>query len=392
MKIPPPLPRLGLALTLLAAAVSGPALVTATAAENYLMYVGTYTGPKCKGIYAFRFDAATGATAPLGMVGESVNPSFLAVHPNGKNLYAVNEISEFGGKKVGAVTAFSIDLQTAKLTALSQGSAGGAGPCHLVVDKAGKNVLVANYGGGSVACLPLGPDGAVSDPTSFIQHTGTGMSNGKPKSSHAHSINLDAANRLAFAADAGLDKIFLYDFDATKGSLTPHATPFTAVASGNGPRHFAFHPQGKFAYAINETVCSMTAFSYDAARGELKEIQTLSTLPAGESVKPGYSTAEVVAHPSGRFLYGSNRGHDTIVVFAIDADSGKLTYVENQSTGGKIPRNFNVDPTGRYLFAANSNSGNIVIFKIDAQTGRLTPTGTVLEVPSPVCLRFVKVP
>jgi 6-phosphogluconolactonase len=258
------------------------------------------------------------------------------------------------------------------------------------VDKAGKNVLVANYGGGSVACLQIRDDGAVSDPTAFLQHTGTGMSAGKPKPPHAHSINLDAANRIAFAADAGLDKIFLYDFDVAMGGLAAHKPPFVAVESGRGPRHFAFHPEGKFAYAINETVCSMTAFSYDAERGELKELQTVSTLPAGESVKPGYSTAEVVAHRSGRFLYGSNRGHDTIAVFEIAAD-GRLKLVQNQPTGGKIPRNFNVDPTGAYLFAANASSDNIVLFKIDANSGRLTETGKVLAAPSPVCLRFVKV-
>ena len=391
MKIPHVLALLSLVAGLLAIAGSGAAAAEPDAG-SYLVYVGTYTGPKSKGIYAFRFSPSTGTATPIGLVGETTSPSFLAIHPSQKFLYAVNEVSNFGGKKAGSITAFAINAESGKLTSLNQASAGGAGPCHLVVDKAGKNVLVANYGGGSVGAVPLHADGTLGEPSAFIQHTGTGMSAGKVKPPHAHSINLDAANQIAFAADAGLDKIFLYDFDPAKGSLTPHAPPFAAVASGNGPRHFAFHPQGKFAYVINETVCSMTAFAYDAARGELKEIQTLSTLPAGESVKAGYSTAEVVAHPTGRFLYGSNRGHDTIVVFAIDPATGKLTYVENTPTGGKIPRNFNVDPTGGYLFAANSSSDNIVIFRIDARTGRLTPTGQVLAAPSPVCVRFVKVP
>ena len=390
MQILHALARLSLLAALLVPAHSSPA--AESPATGYRVYVGTYTGPKSKGIYTFRFNPATGDTTPIEVAAETVNPSFLAIHPTEKYLFAVNEIGNFGGKKAGAVTAFSIDHQSGKLTSLSQASAGGSGPCHLVVDKTGRNVLVANYGGGSVASLPIDAKGAVADPTAFIQHTGTGMSGGKPKPPHAHSINLDAANKLAFAADAGLDKIFLYDFDAAIGSLTPHTPPFVAVASGNGPRHFAFHPEGRSAYAINETVCSMTAFSYDSARGELKEIQTLSTLPPGQSVKPGYSTAEVVAHPSGRFLYGSNRGHDTIVVFTIDPASGMLSHVENTPTGGKIPRNFNVDPTGGYLFAANSNSDNIVIFRIDARTGRLTPTGKVITAPSPVCIRFVKAP
>ena len=391
MKIPHVLALLSLVAGLLAIAGSGAAAAEPNAG-SYLVYVGTYTGPKSKGIYAFRFSPSTGTATPIGLVGETTSPSFLAIHPSQKFLYAVNEVSNFGGKKAGSITAFAINAESGKLTSLNQASAGGAGPCHLVVDKAGKNVLVANYGGGSVGAVPISADGTLGEPSAFIQHTGTGMSGGKVKPPHAHSINLDAANQIAFAADAGLDKIFLYDFDPAKGSLTPHAPPFAAVTSGNGPRHFAFHPQGKFAYVINETVCSMTAFAYDAARGELKEIQTLSTLPAGESVKAGYSTAEVVAHPTGRFLYGSNRGHDTIVVFAIDPATGKLTYVENTPTGGKIPRNFNVDPTGGYLFAANSSSDNIVIFRIDARTGRLTPTGQVLAAPSPVCVRFVKVP
>jgi 6-phosphogluconolactonase len=258
----------------------------------------------------------------------------------------------------------------------------------VAVDRAGKNVLVANYGSGSVACLPIGGDGRLSPAASFQQHEGSGANPQRQQGPHAHSINLDAANRVAIAADLGLDKLFVYRFDAPQGTLTPNDPPFARVAPGSGPRHFAFHPDGAHAYVINEITLTITAFDYDPGRGVLSEIQTLSTLPEGVQGK-NLSTAEVQVHPSGRFLYGSNRGHNTIAIFAIDPASGRLRAVGHQSTEGKTPRNFGIDPTGRYLLAANQDSGTMVVFRIDPQTGQLQPTGQSVAVPKPVCVKFV---
>jgi 6-phosphogluconolactonase len=352
-----------------------------------MVYVGTYTASMSKGIYYFQLDLASGETTPVKLMVEAVHPSFLAVHPNHRFLYAVNEMSDFKGMKSGAVSAFAMDAKTGNLTFLNQKPSHGGGPCHLVVDKQGKNVLVANYGGGSVASLPIQSDGRLGEATSTIQHEGKSVNPQRQTSPHAHSINLDVANRFAAAADLGLDKVLVYRFDAAKGTLAPNDPPAASVAPGAGPRHFAFHPNGKYAYVINEINLTVTAFSYDAPKGVLKEIHTVPTLPEG--TLPTGSTAEVQVHPSGKFLYGSNRGHDSIAIFAIDEKTGRLTVVGHQSTQGKTPRNFGIDPTGQYLLAANQQSDTIVVFRIDPQTGTLTPTGKVLDVPTPVCVKFV---
>ncbi len=385
-----PLPRLFsfLSLILLAAALCLPA-VAASRSGEVLVYFGTYTGKKSKGIYVSRLDTATGKLSAAELAAETISPSFLAAHPRGGFIYAVNEVSDFAGKKTGAVGAFAIDPATGKLSLLNQQSSVGPGPCHLVTDKAGKNVLIANYGGGSVAVLPVGKDGALQPASSFIQHTGTSVDKSRQEAPHAHGIYLDSANRFAYVPDLGLDKVVVYRFDAGTGTLTANDPPSGSVAPGAGPRHFAFHPKGRFAYIINEMACTVTAFACDPKRGALTELQTLSTLPAGESVKPGYSTAELYAHPSGKFLYGSNRGHDTIVGYAIDGRSGKLTLIEHTPTQGKIPRSFGIDPTGKWLLAGNQNSDTVVVFGIDATTGRLTPTGQTIEVGAPVSFAFV---
>jgi 6-phosphogluconolactonase len=352
-----------------------------------LVYVGTYTGGESKGIYAWRFDAGSGAATPLGLVAETANPSFLAVDPANRYLYAAAEISSNGGKREGAVSAFAIDAATGKLTLLNQVSSRGAGPAFVTVDHTGRNLLVANYSGGSVAVCPIRSDGRLGEATAFIQHTGSSINPQRQREPHAHSINVSPDNRFAIVADRGLDKLLVYRFDAAKGALTPNDPPFTAVKPGSGPRHFTFHPSGKFAYLINDLASTVTAFSYDAARGALTELQTVSTLPKDFT---GNSTAaEVQVDAAGRFLYGSNRGHDSIAVFAIDPSKGTLTPIQHAPTQGKTPRNFRIDPTGSYLFAANQDSGSVVIFRIDAKTGRLTPTGQVLAVASPVCVKFV---
>ncbi|HEV7223098.1 MAG TPA: lactonase family protein, partial [Pirellulales bacterium] len=307
------------------------------------VYVGTYTNGKSEGIYRLKLDRKTGELTKAGATSGVKNPSFLALHPSGRYLYAVCEVADFG-KNAGGIAAFEIDPKSGDLKLLNQQSSGGGGPCHLVVDKLGKNVLAANYGGGSVCVLPIGGDGRLGKATAFVQHKGSSVDRGRQESPHAHSINLDAANRFAFAADLGLDKVLVYRFDAQKGTLAPNDPPAANVKPGSGPRHFAFHPSGRSAYVINEMSCTVTAFDYDADKGVLTETQTITTLP--RPVAAGDSTAEVQVHPSGKFLYGSNRGHDSIAIFAIDADSGRLTTVGNQSTEGKTPRNFGIDPSG----------------------------------------------
>jgi 6-phosphogluconolactonase len=372
---------------LLRVAARGESTRSSAEDNQLLVYIGTYTDGKSKGIYTCRLDLATGSLSPPGLAAEAKNPSFLSVHPNRRFLYAVNEVDEFAGKEGGSVSAFTIQPETGKLTLLNQQPSGGGGPCYLVVDKTGKYVLVANYGGGSVSALPVQKEGRLGEATAFVQHRGSSVNPERQEGPHAHSINVDAANRFAVAADLGLDKLLVYRFDSTKGTLTPNDPASASVKPGAGPRHFAFHPKGTSAYVINEMQSTLTAFSYDSGHGVLKELQTISTLPPrfeGEN-----TTAEVQVHPSGKFLYGSNRGHDSIAVYAINPDKGTLTFVEHQSTRGKTPRNFGIDPTGRYLLAANQDSGSVVVFRIDSQTGRLTPIGQSIEVPSPVCVKFV---
>ncbi len=374
----------------MATAFSGiPSALAEDSIKTLRVYIGTYTGPKSEGIYQLELDLASGKLEAKGVTKGVKNPSFLAIHPNEKFLYSVAEISDFNGKPAGGIAAFSINPQNGELTALNSESSVGAGPCHVVVDRSGKCVLAANYGGGSVCCLPIGEDGKLSAATSFIQHEGSSVDKGRQTSPHGHSINVDRNNKFAVAADLGLDKLLVYKLDAAHGKLAANDPAFTAVSGGSGPRHFAFHPSGKYAYVINEMSLTVTAFNYDEAAGKLTEIQTISTLPDGV-MKQG-STAEVQVHPSGKFLYGSNRGHDSIAVYAIDQQTGKLTRVENEPTQGKTPRNFGIDPTGKYLLAANQSTDNIVVFKINAETGALDPTGHSINVPSPVCVKFLPV-
>jgi 6-phosphogluconolactonase len=377
-----------LAALLLSFTLAASGAADAKAAGKTRVYVGTYSSASRDGIFLLNLDLGTGELTKVGATSGVENPSFLAIHPNRKFLYAVCEVNEVDGKKGGGVSALAIDPKTGGLTLLNQQSSVGSGPCHLVVDKAGKNVLVANYGGGSCCVLPIGGDGKVGEASSFVQHKGTSVDKGRQEAPHAHSINLDAANHFAFCADLGLDQVLVYRFDAAKGLITPNDPPFAAVAPGSGPRHFALHPNGKFAYVINEMKLTVTAFAYDAQKGVLKELQTISTVPAGIKTE-GFSTAEVQVHPSGKFLYGSNRGHDSIAIFSIDQATGKLTSLGQEPTGGKTPRNFGIDPSGAYLLAENQDSGSIVVLAIDPSSGKLKPTGHTIEVPSPVCAKFL---
>ncbi|MGZ4816960.1 MAG: lactonase family protein [Terriglobales bacterium] len=367
-------------------------IASATPAKGkYLFYVGTYTedGSKSKGIYAYRFDAATGQVTSLGLAAETTNPSFVALHPNGRFLYAVNEVGKYQGPNSGGVSAFSIDRASGKLTFLNEVPSRGADPCYITVDKTGKHVLVANYTGGSVAVFPVLEDGKLGEASAFVQHTGKGSNPERQEAPHAHSIDLSPDNRFAMVDDLGLDELLVYKFDATKGSLAANDPPFAKLDAGAGPRHFALHPSGKFAYVVTEMHSSVTAFSADLSAGTFHPIQTISTLPKGFTGRN--DDAEIEVHPSGKFLYASNRGHDTIAVFAIDRKKGTLTPVEDTPTQGKEPRHFAIDPTGAYLFAENQKSDNIVVFRIDRKTGRLTPAGQTLEVATPVCIKFLAV-
>jgi 6-phosphogluconolactonase len=354
---------------------------------KYIIYVGTYTGPNSKGIYAYRFDTKTGKAESIGLAAEIVRPSFLAVHPNQRFLYAVSELGN-NGREDGSITAFAIDRKSGMLTALNTVSSGGGGSCHLVVDKTGRALVVANYGSGSVAAFKVNPDGSLSGPNVVMKHSGSSVDPKRQTGPHAHAVVLSLDNRFVLVPDLGLDQIRSYRLDVASANLTANDPPFVTTKPGSGPRHLAFSPNGKFAYSVHEMGSMVTVWSYAAASGKLTEVQTISTLPAdfhGED-----NSAEIEVDSRGRFLYASNRGHDSITVFAIEPKDGRLRLVENVPTQGKTPRNFNIDPTGRYLFAANQNTNNIVAFRIDPQTGRLTPTGQILDVQSPVCVQFVR--
>jgi 6-phosphogluconolactonase len=371
-----------------------PLLAAAAPAKQpgkYLFYVGTYTeeGSKSKGIYAYRYDAATAEITPLGLAAETTNPSFVALHPNGRFLYAVNEVSNYKGPNSGGVSAFSVDHATGRLTFLNEVPSRGADPCYIIVDQTGKYVLVANYTGGSVAVFPVLADGKVGEASGFVQHTGKGTNPERQEGPHAHSIDLSPDNRFAMVDDLGLDDLLVYKFDGAKGSLTPNDPPFAKVDAGAGPRHFVLRPDGKFAYVIAEMGHTVTVFSNDAASGRLQPLQTVTTLPKDFTGRN--DDAEIRVHPSGKFLYASNRGDDSIAIYAINKSKGTLTPVGSVHTGGKEPRSFEIDPTGMLLFAANQKSDNIVVFRIDPKTGSLTPTGKVLEVGSPVCVKFLGV-
>jgi 6-phosphogluconolactonase len=356
---------------------------------KYWVFIGTSTGNKTsKGIYRCELDAVKGTLSDRQLVAEVEQPTFLAIHPSNAFLYCVGEYGKLGPKKTGAINSFALDAKTGALKPLNVQSSGGSGPCHVVVDRSGKDVLAANYNSGSVCVLPIQKDGSLGEMTAFIQHEGKSIDPARQTSPHAHSINVDAANRFAFAADLGIDKVLIYRFDPAKGTLSNNDPPDVDVAKGSGPRHFAFHPSGKFAYVINELAQTVTAMAYDADKGSLKPLQTISTVPM--PVK-GNSTAEVVVHPSGKFLYGSNRGHNSIAIFTIDENTGQLTAAGHQAKDIKTPRNFALDPTGQFLIVANQDSDSLVMFRVDQKTGQLQETGVRVDVPRPMCVRFVPI-
>jgi 6-phosphogluconolactonase len=357
-------------------------------ASQYFAFIGTYTNKTdSKGIYSFHFDASTGRLTSMALAAPTPDPSFLTAARNERYLYAVNELSEFKGKKSGAVTSYSLDPRSGKLTQLNEVPSGGADPCYISLDQSGKYLLVANYTGGSISTFPVEHDGRIGPASAFVQHTGTGPNKERQEGPHAHYIAASADNRFVFAVDLGLDEVVVYRFDPATGSLTPNDPAFAKLAPGAGPRHLAFHPNGKFAYVLSEVNSTVTAFAYDSKNASFSTLQTLSTIP--KDFTAHNDTAEIVVHPSGKFLYASNRGRDSIAEFTIDPAKGTLQLVGDFPTEGKTPRNFAVDPTGKFLLAANQESNNIVAFRIDQSSGALTATGQVERVPAPVDIVFV---
>ena len=356
------------------------------------VYVGTYTqdmphaASRAEGIYVYELDPASGALSHVQTAPGVANPSFLALDPPRQRLYAVNEVVDIDGRKGGAVSAFAVDEATGALTYLNRQPTRGEDPCHLSVDRTGRYVLAANYTGGSVAVLPIESGGRLGPPSEFIQHVGSSVDSERQQEAHAHSITVDPNNRFALVADLGLDQILVYRLDLERGRLIPNDDPGVRSAPGAGPRHLEFHPNGRFVYVINEIGSTLTAYSWDGARGTLREIQSVPTLP------PGFAgtnhTADVHLDPTGRFVYGSNRGHDSIVIFAVDRETGRLSYVGHEATRGRDPRNFAVDPTGSFLLAANQSTDTVVTFRIDPASGKLT-AGPVADVSTPVCLKIV---
>ena len=355
-------------------------------AQHTIFYVGTYTRTTSEGIYVSRMDNAAGAVEQLSVIGGIDNPAFVALDPRGERLYAVSEIDEFEGEASGAVYAYAISPGSGALTFLNRQPTGGPGPCHLTVDATGRYVVVANYQGGSVCMLPVGPDGSLEPMSDFVQHEGSSVNERRQDGPHAHSVNVDANNRFLFAPDLGMDKVIVYRPDLASGKLVPNDVPFVRAEPGAGPRHFAFHPSGGHAYVINELASTITAYRHDAGAGTLLELRTVSTLPEGYSGRS--FTADLHIHPNGRFLYGSNRGHDSIAIFEIDGELGALTRVGIEPTHGVNPRNFAISPNGKFLLAENQDSDSIVTFQIDPATGELSPTGDIANIPMPVCIAF----
>jgi len=353
--------------------------------QVHMIYIGTYTSGKSEGIYGYQFDPQSGALTRVNSI-KSTNPSFLAIDRSKRYLYAVNEVGEYLGKPSGGVSAYVIERPNLNLRLLNEQATQGADPCHLSVDSKRKVLLVANYTGGNVSVLPIRPDGTLGMVMDVKQHEGSGPKE-QQKGPHAHCIMLDRNERYAFASDLGIDKVMIYRFDRATGKLRPAQQPFAELKSGAGPRHLTFHPNGKYFYVIDELDSTMTVFGYDERNGTLTHIDTVSTLPSDFS---GTSyCADVHVSQSGKFLYGSNRGHNSIVVFEIDPRTGKLKLVQHISTAGDWPRNFTIDPSGAFLLVANQRSDNVVTFSIDQGTGQLKPTGHNESIPSPVCLRFL---
>lgn len=355
--------------------------------SRILVYVGTYTFRDGGEIYIYHMNPNSGALEYIGAVRNLPNPSFLAVDSRHQNLYAVNEIASFLGEPAGAVSAFSIEQESGKIFFLNSKSSRGVGPCHITLDRSDRYIFVANYAGGSICMLPRNEDGSIGDAAYFIQHKGSSINPRRQEGPHPHCVVVDPANKYVYVPDLGLDKIIIYKLDLKEGLLEPGDQPWVNTRPGAGPRHFTFHPNGRFAYLVNELDSTVVAYAYSERDGSLREIQVESTLP-GDFKGENYA-ADIHVSPSGRFLYASNRGHDSLAVFRIDEENGSLKAIGHVHTQGRWPRNFAIDPSGMFILVANQHSNNIVTFQVDYETGMPKPTGHVVKVPSPVCVKIV---
>ena len=358
------------------------AFCAADAADTWVYFGSHRAGPNI-GFSRAHFDTDTGALTKPEFILEARAPAFFIVAPDGRHLYTCNSGSP------GGVAAYAIEPHTGRLAFLNRELAGGGDTSYISLDRTGRFALAANYDGGSIAVFALAPDGLLGDWTAFVQHAGHGVNPQRQAQPHPHSIVVDPTNRFALVPDLGLDRVFVYRFDAKSGSLAPNDPPFASVAPGSGARHIKFHPNGRWAYLINEIASTVIAFDWDSAKGTLSEFQTISTLPAG--FKGGSACAEIEIHPSGRFLYGSNRGHDSLAAFAIDPATGRLSLIQVEPSGGKTPRNFAFDPTAKWIVCTNHDSDNAVVFRVDGDTGRLARAGDPVAVPYPFCERFLPV-
>lgn len=386
MRVEPLMERLRNLWLVIALAIGlGSAAMAQTPKSDWFVYVGTYDRGDESGIRLLRFSPDQQRLEYVGVAGECSNPSFLAIHPSGRTLYAVSEQGSPGG---GHVFSFAVDRGNGLLTPLNNQHSGGRGPCHLTVDPSGGWVLAANYSDGGVATLRILDDGSLGEDGARLKHEGRSVDPGRQEGPHAHSINMTPDGSRAVVADLGMDKVMIYRFDPVDGSLVPNDPPWGTAEPGSGPRHLAFHPDGNRVYLLNEMAATLSTFSYDPASGALESMQTVSMLPDGYEGKR--SAAEVVVHPSGRFVYASNRGHDSIAIFGVRPEDGTLIAMGHEPSGGRNPRNFAIDPSGTYLFAANQNTNNVVVFRIE-EDGQLSRTAMEAEVPRPVCLRFLAV-
>lgn len=352
-----------------------------------ITYIGTTGEGPGKGISIASFDIHTGVLSQPKLDVEDVFPEFFLIHPSGKFLYVTNASSQFQGNPTGGITVYAVDKSTGHLTKLNSRSSGGPVPCYLNFDSEGKHVVVSNYQGGSVICYAINSDGSLGKQTAFIQHEGTGIIPDRQDKPYAHSIQIDPGNRFALAADLGTDKMMVYRF-ASDGSMTPHSPPFASLKPGSGPRHFTFSGDARFVYVLNELGNTITVFAWDGDKGNLTELQMIGTLPQGfaEATK----TAEIRIHPTGRFLYATNRGHNSIAVYSIDSKTGLLSLIEIVDAHGNFPRYFEFDPTGRWLVVTCRFSDSISVFAIDQETGKLTLHGEPLKTPAPFCIRFLR--
>jgi 6-phosphogluconolactonase len=356
-------------------------------ADSQLLYIGTYTeGGRRDGIHLVRMDPGSGALQRIAAVDAGSNPSFLAIHPNGRSLFAVNEVSELtNGKPAGSIRSFTIDADSGEITQISEEPSEGAAPCYVSTDRTGKVVLVANYVSGTVAMLAVDEDGFLTNASQVVQHAGTGKNPTRQEHAHAHCIIPHPSNKFALVADLGIDRVLVYKLDVDGGRLQHMEENDALMPPGTGPRHLAFHPTLPFVYLAGELNSTVSVLRCDPDTGKLAIVQSLAMLPAGYTGE-NYP-ADIPVAPNGRALYVSNRGHNSVAVFSI-ARTGRLTYEQGVPTGGDWPRNFSIDPTGRWLLVANQRSGSVIVFARDVETGRLTRTPQRLDLPSPVCLRF----